>query len=511
MDNIQILIIDYGSQYTLVIGRTLRELGVRSLILPPNKIDAWLEKNNPKAVILSGSNWSVHNEDAPAFPASLDITGKKYFILGICYGMQLLAHKLGGVVDRPHDHREYGPAKVTVDNTHPLFIGVSEKTQVWASHGDTVTKLPEGFKEIGVSSGISAMAEINNRVMGIQFHPEVTDTKEGKKILQNFLNMAECKTDWNPLDLIKQIQKEVLAVVDENKEKKNVILGVSGGVDSTTLAALLVPVLGDRLICVAIDTGGLRKDEILELKENTKNAGIKNLIVIEAEEEFLKNIGTTIDGEEKRGKFRKVYQRIFEEQIIKHSASFIIQGTLATDIIESGKVGESAMIKTHHNVGLSFEVEDLHPFRNLFKYEVRELGKTLNLPPAIYERNPFPGPGLYLRVVGTPVSKENIDLVREADKTVTDILKKHNLEKEISQLIVALLGINSVGVKGDERVYGHSLAIRAVQTVDFMTAKGFYFPEEVVNEITTSLTKHKKIVRVFFDMTPKPPATTEFE
>lgn len=511
MNDIQVLIIDYGSQYTLVIGRTLRELGVRSLILSPGKVDKWLKHNSPNAVILSGSNWSVHSEGAPTLPASLDISGNKYFILGICYGMQLLAHKLGGVVDRPHDHREYGPAEVTLNTTHPLFTGVSEKTQVWASHGDTVTKLPEGFKEIGASSGASAMTDENNRVMGIQFHPEVTDTKEGKKILQNFLNISNCTPDWNPEDLIKQIQKEVLAVVDENKEKKKVILGVSGGVDSTTLAALLAPVLGDRLICVAIDTGGLRKDEILELKENTKNAGIKNLIIIEAEEEFIKNIGTTIDGEEKRAKFRKVYKRIFEKQIAKHDAGFMIQGTLATDIIESGQVGESAMIKTHHNVGLTFEVEDLHPFRNLFKYEVRELGRALNLPPAIYERNPFPGPGLYLRAVGTPVTKENIELIREADKDVTDIIKKHNLEKEISQLIVALLGINSVGVKGDERVYGHSLAIRAVQTVDFMTAKGYHFPPEVIDEITSALTKNKNIVRVFFDMTPKPPATTEFE
>jgi GMP synthase (glutamine-hydrolysing) len=188
-----------------------------------------------------------------------------------------------------------------------------------------------------------------------------------------------------------------------------------------------------------------------------------------------------------------------------------VQGTLATDLIESGKAGKSAMIKTHHNVGLDWQVEDLHPFRNLFKYEVRELARALKLPAAVYERSPFPGPGLYLRVVGTPVSKENIELVREADKAVTEIIKKHNLQKEISQLIVALLGIKSVGVKGDERVYGHSLAVRAVQTIDFMTAKGFYFPEDVVNEITSAITKHKDIVRVFFDMTPKPPATTEFE
>lgn len=511
MNGIQILIVDYGSQYTLVIGRTLRELGVRSIILPPNKVNKWLKNNNPKAVILSGSNWSVHNEEAPGFPKLLDVAGEKYFILGICYGMQLLAHKLGGKVERPREHREYGGALATVNPKHPFFEGVAKKTQVWASHGDTVTKLPKGFISIATSSGIAAMSDKANRVLGIQFHPEVVDTKEGKKILRNFLNLSGCGKDWNPEDLIHQIQKEVLGIVNEEDKKSSVILGASGGVDSTTLAAVLAPVLGKRLICVAIDTGGLREGEISELKANTKSAGVKNLIIIKAEKEFIKNIGTTIDGEEKRAKFRTVYQKIFEEQIAKHKAGFIAQGTLATDIIESGKMGESVMIKTHHNVGLSWKVKDLHPFGNLFKYEVRELARMLKLPKTVYERNPFPGPGLFLRVVGTPVSKENIELVREADKAVVDILKKHGADKDISQLMVAMLGINSVGVKGDERVYGHSIAIRAIQTADFMTSKSYYFPQVVVDEITSALTKHKDIVRVFFDMTPKPPATTEFE
>ncbi|OGI94991.1 hypothetical protein A2917_01250 [Candidatus Nomurabacteria bacterium RIFCSPLOWO2_01_FULL_42_17] len=518
MADIQILIVDYGSQYTLVIGRTLRELGVRSVILPPKKVDLWLKNNHPKAVILSGSNWSVHNEGAPEVPKSLDITGKKYLILGVCYGMQLLAHKLGGKVERPLSHREYGPAEVILNTSHPLFRGVKEKTDVWASHGDTVIKLPKGFTRVATSAGCAAMSDKNNRILGIQFHPEVAHTKEGKKILQNFLNIANCKKDWNPIDLIHQIQNEVLDIVNPAKKQK-VILGVSGGVDSTTLAAILAPVLKEKLICIAIDTGGLRADELFELKANTASAlgtnqgknSAKNFVIIKAGDEFIKNISATIDGEEKRGKFREVYKRIFEEQITKYSAGFIVQGTLATDIIESGKAGESAMIKTHHNVGLSWEVDDLHPFRNLFKYEVRELARVMKLPKTVYERNPFPGPGLFLRVVGTPVTAEKIELVREADKTVAGILKKHNLEKNISQVIVALLGINSVGVKGDERVYGHSLAVRAVETVDFMTAKGFYFPSAVVEEITSALTKHKDIVRVFFDMTPKPPATTEFE
>lgn len=507
MEKIQVLIVDYGSQYTLVIGRTLRELGVRSIILPPQKADKWLWHNQPKAVILSGSNLFVNRAGALGLPPLLDPAGKKYKVLGICYGMQLLAYKLGGKVGENVLHREYGPAVTRVDTKHPLFRGVSKKTKVWASHGDTVTKLPKGFVSIARSGGIAAMADKNNRVMGIQFHPEVSHTKEGKKILKNFLNIAGCKKDWDPLDLVHEIQNEVRQIVNKNK----VILGFSGGVDSTTLARILAPVLKNRLICVAIDTGGVRANEFEEIKRNAKSARVKKLIVVQAEKEFIKNIRTTIDGEEKRKKFREVYQRIFEREIKKHKAKFIAQGTLATDIIESGQVGKSAMIKTHHNVGLPWKIKDLHPFRNLFKYEVRELGRALKLPRAVYERNPFPGPGLYLRVVGTPVSREKLELVRDADKTVVEILNKYNIAKDISQLMVALLGINSVGVKGDERVYGHSIGIRAVQTSDFMTSSGYHFPPEVVDEITNALTKHRGIVRVFFDMTPKPPATTEFE
>ncbi len=515
MDGIQILIIDYGSQYTLLIGRTLRELGIRSVILPPKKANLWLENSEPKAVILSGSNWSVYSEDAPALPRSLDVTGKKYPILGICYGMQLLTYVLGGKVKQSHAEREYGPAKVDLDTAHPLFKDIPKETEVWASHGDTVTTLPKDFTSIATSKGFAAMTDKGNRVFGIQFHPEVVNTTEGKKILQNFLNISGCAKDWDPINLIQQIQKEVVDTVSKGNNQAKVILGVSGGVDSTTLAAILAPVLGDRLVCVAIDTGGLRADELIELKENTESAIggalFKNLVVVSAADDFIKNISTTIDGEKKREKFREVYKKIFESELKKHKAGFIVQGTLATDIIESGKAGESVMIKTHHNVGLEWDVDDLHPLRNLFKYEVRELARVLNLPAAVFERNPFPGPGLYLRIVGTPVSAYNIALVREADKTVNDILQKHGIAKDISQVIVALLGVNSVGVKGDERVYGHSLAVRAVVTSDFMTAKGYYFSEKVASEIINELTKHKEIVRVFFDMTPKPPATTEFE
>lgn len=503
----QILIVDYGSQYTLVIGRTLRELGVRSAILSPEKASIWLKNNTPKSVILSGSNYSVHDAGAPKLPEGLDISGQTYPVLGICYGMQLLTSVLGGVVDRPHDSREYGPAKVTIDTNHSIFKNVSKETDVWASHGDTVIELPDGFTSIATTKGIAGMTSIDNRVIGIQFHPEVVDSREGKTMLQNFLDMCSVEKDWSAKDIIKEIQENTLKEIGNGVA----VLGVSGGVDSTVLVGILSPVLGESLYCVAIDTGGLRAGEREELERNVRAAGAKNFKIIDAEEKFISAVSMTIDAEEKRTKFRDVYKSIFEEEIKNAGANFIIQGTLATDLIESGSAGESIKIKTHHNVGLDWQVTDLHPLRDLFKYEVRELGKALNLPKDIYERNPFPGPGLYLRVVGTPVSKDNLQTVREADKTVKDILEKHGISGEISQLVVALLCIKSVGVKGDERVYGHTLAVRAVQTVDFMTATGYYFKENVAREIVSELSKHKEIVRVLFDMTPKPPATTEFE
>lgn len=508
MQNIQILIVDYGSQYTLVIGRTLRELGYRSVILSPFKASQWLKSTKPKAVILSGSNWSVYNQNAPSFPEGFDHSGKEYFILGVCYGMQLLSYKLGGKVDRPLLHREYGPSKVSFDNKHPLFKDLPKESIVWASHGDTVEVLPEGFYSIATSGGHAAMSNENGRVLGIQFHPEVSDTKEGKKILQNFLNISGCAKDWEPRDLAKNIQDEVLENVGKSGK---IILGFSGGVDSTTLASVLAPVLGERLVCIAIDTGAMREGEIEEVKANAISAGIKELQIIYAKDDFIKSISEVVDAEEKRTRFRDVYKNIFETQIKKYEARFILQGTLATDLIESGELGESALIKTHHNVGLDWEITDLHPFRNLFKYEVRELGSVFNLPARVYDRNPFPGPGLFVRIVGTPVSLEKLEIVRKADKIVADILKTKKIEKDISQLIVALLGIDSVGVKGDERVYGHALVVRAVQTSDFMTAQGYYFSKEISEEITNTLCKIEGIVRVFFDITPKPPATTEFE
>ena len=401
-----VLVMDFGGQYSQLIARRIRECGVYCEIVSFHTTLKKIKELRPKGIVFSGGPSSVYDEGAPC--CDVGIFELAIPVLGICYGMQLLAYKLDGKVARPIGHREYGPARVELDTKHPLFNKIRQKTEVWASHGDTVIKLPKNFRSVAVSGGIAAMSDKNNRVMGIQFHPEVVDTKEGKKILQNFLSLSGCKKDWNPINLIHQIQKEVLDTVGKDKK---VVLGVSGGVDSTTLAKVLASVLKKRLVCVAIDTGGFRKNELMELKENTKSAKVRKLVVISAGKDFIKNISTTIDGEEKRAKFRTIYKKIFEEQIKKYNAGFIVQGTLATDIIESGKVGKSAMIKTHHNVGLSRKVKDLHPFGNLFKYEVRELAKALKLPSAVYERNPFPGPGLFLRVVGTPVSKENIELV----------------------------------------------------------------------------------------------------
>ncbi|MEK9182867.1 MAG: GMP synthase (glutamine-hydrolyzing), partial [Patescibacteria group bacterium] len=284
-----------------------------------------------------------------------------------------------------------------------------------------------------------------------------------------------------------------------------------GGVDSTTLAAILTPVLGRQLKAFMIDTGGMRKGEIEKVKKIAQKAKINLEIVDQYKNKFIKSVGKSIDAEEKRAKFRKVYGEVFLAVARSYGATHMIQGTLATDLIESGSTGKSALIKTHHNVGLDLGLKEIMPLADFFKFEVREMARMFGLDELLVGRQPFPGPGLYLRIVGVPVTSELLDLVREADHEVAEILKKHKLYNKISQTIVALLGVDTVGVKGDGRVYGYSFAVRTVETVDFMTVKGFYLPKEVCEEITSTLVRHPKIVRVFYDWTTKPPATTEFE
>lgn len=511
----EILIIDLGSQYTEIIRRSLRYLGFHSKILPPQLSLAWILENKPKGIILSGGNKSVYDLDAPSIPP--EIVDLNLPILGICYGMQWLAY----INDKNSVHRleggkSYGPVEINFNKGHnsKLFDNLGVGIRAWSSHGDSVKNAPPGFHVIATSREgevIEAMEWREKKIYAVQFHPEVENTEDENKILNNFASkICGCGNDYNIKDVVEEIRESTKKILGDG----TAIIGVSGGVDSTTLAAILYPALGEKLKCFVIDTGGMRKDEIDRVKEIAKSAKIKLEVVQKYKNKFVERIRESIDAEEKRAHFREVYTKVFEDMAKTYGATHVIQGTLATDLIESGKSGGSALIKTHHNVGLQLEklgLKEITPLADYFKFEVRAMAHEFGLDSLLSQRQPFPGPGLYLRIVGVPVSEELLEIVREADHKVMEILKKNNLYEKISQTIVALMGVNTVGVKGDGRVYGYSLVVRTVETIDFMTVKGFYLPQNVCEEIISTLVKNPQIVRVLFDWTTKPPATTEFE
>lgn len=505
----QILVIDLGSQYTQIIRRSLRYLGFHSIILPPEDSLQYLSMNKPKGIILSGGSASVYEANAPKVPKEL--LDKGIPILGICFGMQWLAYIHDeSSIHRVKEGKSYGPVEVTLGPSR-LFEGLKETINAWSSHGDSVKKIPEGFTITATSKEGTvneAMECAPKKLYAVQFHPEVAQTEDENIILNNFaVKICGAEQDYFKKDVIEEIR--------ENTKKSlgggTAIIGVSGGVDSTMLAAILAPALGEKLKAFLIDTGGMRKGEIEKVKEIARKVGIELEVVDKYKDKFIKNISQTIDAEEKRAKFREVYGEVFREVAKSYKATHMIQGTLATDLIESGSLGKSDLIKTHHNVDLNLGLKEIMPLADFFKFEVRELARDFGMEEYIAGRQPFPGPGLYLRVVGTPATEELIDLVREADHEVTEILKKHGVYDKITQTIVALLGVKTVGVKGDGRVYGYSMVVRMVETIDFMTLKSFSPSLEIQSEIISALVKHPEIVRVLFDFTPKPPATTEFE
>ncbi len=535
----KVVIIDLGSQYTSVIERTIRELGVRSAIFNDRKkARDWLKHHPVSAVIYSGGDRSVYDKGSPEPPTeTLDLAAP---VLGICYGMQWTAHHFGGKVERTGG--EYGEGEIVQTADSVLFHGTDQTLQVWNSHGDSVTSVPEGYRVTARSSngGIAAMEDANGTIFGVQFHPEVVHTPEGKSILSNFLfRIAKCRKDWQATSIIADARKDLGAGITSGERA---IMGYSGGVDSSVAAALAAPVFGENLLLVTIDGGHLRENEGEEIRRNAQATGCANHLVIDAREEFqeiltygklkgesfylLKKAWTRFrgmvgkwlgvetactDAETKRLRFKRVYVALLKKAAQQFGASIILQGTLATDRIESGATG-GALIKSHHNVGLDFgKLKQLHPLQHFFKYEVRGLAADLGLPREIAERSPFPGPGGFLRVNGIPATQACLDLWKWAQARVDEILIRRGLYDAISQLVVSVNGVKTVGVKGDGRVYAHAIVVRGIETIDFMTGKGVRLPTEAKQEIEAVLTAHPQVVCVYYNETSKPPATTEPE
>ena len=507
-----ILIIDFGSQYTQLIARRVRELNVYCEIYPFHHFEEALTKvQGIKGVILSGSPSSVRDTGSPQINAQL--IRKKFPVLAVCYGAQLLAQQGGGEV-RPSSHREYGRANLSTIKDGELFTGIKTGTQVWMSHADTITKIPERFTRIASTSDveIAAFKVEDEPTFGIQFHPEVTHTTEGKILLKNFVyNICGCSGDWTARSFVED-------TVQSLKEKINgekVILAISGGVDSTVAAGLLNRAVGSNLHCVFVDNGVLRKNEFTHVLETYKSMGL-NVTGVDAKKKFYDALKGVTDPEKKRKIIGKTFIDVFDESAhaIK-DVKWLAQGTIYPDVIESVSVqGPSMTIKSHHNVGglpEKMHLRIVEPLRMLFKDEVREVGKTLNITNDILGRHPFPGPGLAIRIIGD-ITEEKIKILQEADDVFISALKEQNLYNSVWQAATILLPVQTVGVMGDERTYENVIALRAVTSVDGMTADWAKLPHDFLAMVSSAIiNKVKGINRVVYDISSKPPATIEWE
>ncbi len=507
-----IVILDFGSQYNQLIARRVREFGVYAEVVPYFEDLEKIIEREPKGIILSGGPASVYLEGAPTLEKRLFDLGIP--ILGICYGMQLTQHLLGGEVARA-DKQEFGRAEVIIkEKNSEFFKGIPEKTEVWMSHADHVTKVAPNFIEIASSeSSIAALVNIEKKIYNVQFHPEVTHSKDGKTMLKNFvIDVCGCKKDWTMKNYIDTAIKDIKDRVGDKK----VILALSGGVDSSVAAVLIHRAIGDQLNCFFVDTGLMRKGEAKKVMKTYGENFHMNIECIDAEERFLSKLKGVEDPEAKRKIIGHEFIEIFDEQKKKFKdADFLAQGTIYPDVIESQSVkGPSVTIKSHHNVGglpEEMEFELLEPLRELFKDEVRKVGRELGIPNHMIDRHPFPGPGLGIRILGE-VTKEKADILREADDIFIEELRNENLYEKVSQAFVVLLPVKSVGVMGDERTYEYTAVLRSADTTDFMTATWSKLPYEFLGKVSNRIINEVKgINRLTYDISSKPPATIEWE
>lgn len=508
-----ILILDYGSQYTQLIARRLRELNVYCEIHPYNTSADSFQKSLPKGIILSGGPKSVYDSDAPEL--NLDYLELDIPVLGICYGLQALAHTLSPNSVEKASRREFGRAKILVDEPAGLFDRVKNGSTIWMSHGDHIIDLPEPYKVIARTSNtpVAAVKHSELPIYGVQFHPEVVHTEYGTQLLKNFaMTIAGCKGTWTPKAFI---ENEIESIRKQANGQK-VLCALSGGVDSTVVATLIHKAIGDQLLCIFVDNGLLRKNEYEEVLDTYKKHLNLPVIGVDASKLFLERLDGISDPEEKRKIIGNTFIDVFDDAISNEKEfKYLAQGTLYPDVIESISFkGPSATIKSHHNVGglpEKMNLKLIEPVRELFKDEVRRVGRELGIPENFITRHPFPGPGLGIRVLG-PLTEERLNLLREADDIFIQALREYDLYNKVWQALVVLLPVQSVGVMGDERTYEFTAAVRAVTSVDGMTADWAHLPYDFLSEVSNRIINQVRgINRVVYDISSKPPATIEWE